>query len=156
MFTRLACNDPFAFVPVLSLVVVGIIFHRVVPCSPVILIRISTLSPVVSVSPALAPATLGVERMMVFIVRFIVLGYRVSITRSMESKKSLYVVAPPFVCYVPTELIVFAATNLSSGISTVSVSSVLIVPVASATEGHGLDLGRKESKLLLELNHHHK
>ena len=87
MFTRLACNDPFAFVPVLSLVVVGIFFHRVVPCSPVILIHISTLSPVVSVSSALAPATLGVERMMVFIVQFIVLGYRVSITRSMESQK---------------------------------------------------------------------
>lgn len=90
MFTRLACNDPFALVPGLSRVVVGIFFHRVVPRSPVILIRISTFSPVVSVSPALAPATLFTvcaECMMVVIVRFIVLGYRVSITRSMESQK---------------------------------------------------------------------
>ena len=89
MFTRFACDDPFTLVPVLSLVVVGIFFHWVVPCFPVILIRISTLSPVVSVGPTLAPAALfavGIEPMIRFIVKFVVLRYRVSIA-SMEAQK---------------------------------------------------------------------
>lgn len=99
MFARLTCHDPFALVPVLSLVVVGVLFHGVMPCFPVILIHISTLSPVVSVSPALAPAALfavRIEPITVFIVQIVVLRYRVSIT-SMELRENLYLVAPPFV-----------------------------------------------------------
>ena len=91
MFARLTCHDPFALVPMLSLVVVGVLIHGVVPCFPVILIHIPTLSPVVSVSPALAPAALFamcIEPMIMFIVRFVILRYRVSIA-SMELKNSV-------------------------------------------------------------------
>ena len=76
MFTRLACNDPFALVPVLPLVVVAIFFHWIVTCFPVILVHISALSPVVSVSSALGPPALvavGIKPMNMFIMRFIIL-----------------------------------------------------------------------------------
>jgi len=156
MFARLTCHDPFALVPVLSLVVVGVLFHGVVPCFPVIVIHISTLSPVVSVSPALAPTVLFAvctEPMIMFIVRFVILRYRVSIA-SMGPRKNLYIVAPPFVREVPPKLIIFATANLPSGVSTVSVPSVLVIPVAPASKRHSSE--RKESKLLLRLDHDSK
>src|SRR5258708_16945549 len=98
MFTRLACNDPLALVPVVFMVVVGVVLHWIVPSLPVVLVRISPFSPVVSVSAALTSGGLvavGVEPIILFIIRFIALVDRVSIV-GMGPEKCLYVVAPPF------------------------------------------------------------